>query len=68
MKKLLCAIIAILLLTGCGKTITCGECGETKKGKTYTITFLGTSTEEDICDDCIKNAKPIIEALGGTVE
>lgn len=61
-------LLALLTLTGCSKTITCGECGKTKKGKTYTVEVFGESAKEDICDDCIDTVKEFAELLGGKVK
>lgn len=68
MKKPLTILLVLLMLTGCSKKITCGECHQTKKGQHYTLTALGMTIEEDVCDDCIKNIKSAASALGLTVK
>lgn len=67
-KKIVLMSFLLLILVGCSKTVTCSECGKTKKGKTYTAEYLGETTKVDICDDCIEIVKPMIEALGGTIK
>lgn len=67
-RTLISVLLVLLILTGCSKTITCGECGKTKKGKTYTVEILGESVKEDICDDCIDTVKKLTELLGGKVK
>ena len=69
MKKIILVLcVMMILLAGCSRTITCDECGERKKGKTYKITYAGETVKEDICNDCIKFVKPLVEMLGGTIK
>ena len=67
-KTIICALLALILLSGCSKKIVCGECGREASGKTYTVELWGFSTKEDICNDCIKNVKQLAKALGGSVK
>lgn len=53
MKKIIAMILLIvstLLITSCGKTWTCDECGRTWNGKAY----YGYFTTETFCEDCAK--------------
>lgn len=68
MKKIILICLALLMLVGCSKIITCSVCGQENKGKTYTLSMLGASYEEDICNDCIKDFKAYFEALGGSIK
>lgn len=68
MKKLLALLLVLMMLTGCSKKVNCNECHQLKNGKTYTVTMLGVSLEEDICDDCIKTVRALANAIGASVK
>ena len=69
MKKwLLIVLLPMLLLTGCAKKVNCAECGQTKKGKTYTIEVLGQTRKADICDDCIDQVRSYVTLVGGKIK
>lgn len=64
MKKRLVISLAVVTVlasafVGCGKKVTCEECGEKKTGKTYEI--MGEKV--DLCNDCYKEYEDMIKAL-----
>lgn len=56
MKKLFSVLVLVTMVIiplGCSKEFTCDSCGETKTGKTHTVTMLGEKVV--MCDECYED-------------
>lgn len=73
MRKVFIILFVALSCIGCtnenkeANLNKCSQCEEYKVGDMYTITHLEKSYTEYICNDCIKDFKPLIESIGGVI-